>query len=38
MAQHLPNLLLQQVFAVFCAVTGFGMLRHAWVARRLMRR
>lgn len=33
-AQDLPNVLLQQVFAVFCAVTGFKMLRQAWLVKK----
>lgn len=37
-ALYLPNTLMQQVFAAFCAVTGLGMLRKAPFLKRLLRR
>ena len=35
-ALYLPNILMQQVFAVFCGVSGFAMLRKAPFLRRFM--
>ena len=36
-ALYLPNALMQQVFAVFCAATGFGMLRKAPFLKKLVK-